>query len=141
MERKLPLHTKMLIGFLAGAIGGLVAHRFFAGEPALAWTITWIAQPVGRLFLRLLFMLIIPLVFSALVLGVVGLGDLRSLGRVGFRTFVYTVPGYAIALGVSLYVLWTFGRIDGDALATVAGSIVVLGFPAALGAAIARLVV
>lgn len=54
---------------------------------------------------------------------------------------VYTVPGYAIALLVSFYVLWTFGRMDGAELATVAGTLVVLGFPAAMGAAVARLVV
>jgi putative integral membrane protein (TIGR02587 family) len=57
------------------------------------------------------------------------------------RFLVFTVPGYAIALAVSLYVLWTFGRVDGHALHTVAGTLVVLGFPAAIGAAIARLVV
>jgi len=57
------------------------------------------------------------------------------------RFLVFTVPGYAIALAVSLYVLWTFGRVDGHALHVVAGTVVVLGFPAAIGAAIARLVV
>lgn len=57
------------------------------------------------------------------------------------RFLVFTVPGYAIALVVSLYVLWTFGRVDGSDLAVVAGTVVVLGFPAAIGAAIARLVV
>lgn len=57
------------------------------------------------------------------------------------RFFVFTVPGYAIALAVSFYVLWTFGRVDGHAVHTVAGTVVVLGFPAAIGAAIARLVV
>jgi putative integral membrane protein (TIGR02587 family) len=61
-------------------------------------------------------------------------------GRV--RLFlIYTVPGYAIALLASTYVLWTFGSIDGASLATVAKVVVVLGFPAAVGAAIARLVV
>ncbi|MDT8758201.1 TIGR02587 family membrane protein [Sphingomonas psychrotolerans] len=57
------------------------------------------------------------------------------------RFLVFTVPGYAIALAVSFYVLWTFGRVDGNALAAVAETVVVLGFPAAIGAAIARLVV
>ena len=58
------------------------------------------------------------------------------------RTFLaFTVPGYGIAVLVSLYVLWTFGRTDGEALSQVALAVAVLGFPAALGAAIARLVV
>ncbi|MBC9177107.1 TIGR02587 family membrane protein [Pseudoroseomonas ludipueritiae] len=53
----------------------------------------------------------------------------------------YTVVGYALALLVSVWALWTFGRTDGAALPLVAMMAVVLGFPAALGAAIARLVV
>ena len=57
------------------------------------------------------------------------------------RALVFTVPGYAIALAVSLYVLWTFGRVDGNDLDMVVSVMVVLGFPAAIGAAIARLVV
>lgn len=53
----------------------------------------------------------------------------------------FTIPGYAIALVISLYVLWTFGRTDGMALAEIVSAAIVLGFPAALGAALARLVV
>jgi putative integral membrane protein (TIGR02587 family) len=53
----------------------------------------------------------------------------------------YTVPGYAIALVVSGYVLWTFGRYDDQALARMLMQAVVLGFPASIGAAAARLVV
>lgn len=51
----------------------------------------------------------------------------------------FTVVGYAIALLVSLYVLWTFGRLDGTGPATLAMITIVLGFPSALGAAAARL--
>ena len=58
------------------------------------------------------------------------------------RTFLaYTVPGYAIALAVGLFVLWTFGRTDGTAIDQVAATMAVIAFPGALGAAIARLVV
>lgn len=63
-------------------------------------------------------------------------------GRIySLRFLHFTVAGYGIALLVSLYVLWTFGRTDGTALAQIAMMTVVLGFPAALGAATARLVV
>ena len=58
------------------------------------------------------------------------------------RTFLhFTVAGYGIALLVSLYVLWTFERTDGASIEVVAMMAVVLGFPAALGAATARLIV
>lgn len=60
---------------------------------------------------------------------------------IGRLFLAFTCPGYGIAMLVSLYVLWTFGRLDGVSLEVVAGSVVVLGFPASVGAAIARLVV
>lgn len=60
---------------------------------------------------------------------------------IGRLFLVYTVPGYGVALLVSLYVLWTFGSTEGESVEGVVGSMVVLGFPAAIGAAIARLVI
>lgn len=54
--------------------------------------------------------------------------------------FRYTVTGYAIALGMSSYVLWTFERLQGLGFGTAIMLIVVLGFPAAIGAAASRLV-
>jgi putative integral membrane protein (TIGR02587 family) len=53
----------------------------------------------------------------------------------------FSIPGYAIALLVSAYVLWTFGRYDGQTATRMIMQAVVLGFPASLGAAAARLVV
>lgn len=52
----------------------------------------------------------------------------------------FTVAGYALALLVGAYVLWTFGRFDGLALDQAIGAVVVLGFPAAVGAAASRLI-
>ena len=54
--------------------------------------------------------------------------------------FPYTLAGYGVALLVSAFTLWAFGRLDGG-VSDAVRSIVVLAFPAALGAAIARLVV
>ncbi|WP_224767568.1 TIGR02587 family membrane protein [Paracoccus yeei] len=64
-------------------------------------------------------------------------------GDGGFwRTFFgYSISGYGIALLVSVYVLWTFGRLDGVGMGQAAMMTAVLGFPSALGAALARLVV
>ncbi len=102
---KLPLHWKMLIGFLAGLALGLVAH-YLSGADAgwVKWLTIYVTQPAGTLFLRLIFMLVIPLLFSALVIGVAEMGDVRSLGRVGWKTLGYTVvaSGIAVALGLLL---------------------------------------
>ena len=65
----------------------------------------------------------------------------RALGASAWSAFLrFTMVGYAVALGASAYVLWTFGRFEGEALASVATQAIVLGFPAALGAAGARLI-
>lgn len=53
----------------------------------------------------------------------------------------FSIAGYGIALLISLYVLWTFGRTDGASLSQIAMMVTVLGFPAALGAGSARLIV
>ena len=94
----------MLIGFLAGIVGGIAARMLLGDDPRLARFIEYVAGPAGQIFLRLLFMLVVPLVFSALALGVAGLGDVRSLGRVGLRTLVYTVvvSSIAVVLGIVL---------------------------------------
>ncbi len=101
-RRRLPLHTRMLIGFAIGIVAGLVAHRYFAGDPRLVWFLSHVSQPVGKVFLRLLFMLVVPLIFAALVLGITGLGDLKSLGRIGLKTLAYTVVVSSIAVLLGL---------------------------------------
>ncbi|MES2035376.1 MAG: TIGR02587 family membrane protein [Pseudomonadota bacterium] len=65
----------------------------------------------------------------------------REAGGSWLTFATYTLPGYAVALGISLFCLWIFGRLDGVALHEQASMMVVLGFPASLGAATARLVV
>ena len=62
----------------------------------------YVTTPIGQIFLRLLFMLVIPLLFSALVVGISEMGEVRSLKRVGLRTLAYTVLVSSIAVLVSL---------------------------------------
>ena len=94
----------MVAGGLTGVASGLLAHALLAGNPGVDAVIRYVTTPVGQIFLRLLFMLVIPLLVSALALGVTGLGDVRQLGRIGFKTLVYTISVSAIAvlLGVGL---------------------------------------
>ncbi|MGO4222948.1 dicarboxylate/amino acid:cation symporter [Lysobacter sp. TAF61] len=102
---KLPLHWKMAIGFVAGLLLGLVVHYGVGADTAWVKTFTtYVTQPAGTLFLRLIFMLVIPLLFSALVIGVAEMGDVRSLGRIGWKTLGYTVvvSGIAVILGLLL---------------------------------------
>lgn len=79
------------------------------------------------------------LVLHALVFTVGFAGQHEHEGH--FQAFLhFTLAGYGVALLVSLYVLWTFGRLDSGLSETVR-AVTVLSFPAALGAALARLVV
>jgi len=82
------------------------------------------------------------LLLEAFVYSVGFAGQEQSAGMPFIRRFLsMTIAGYGIALLVSLYVLWTFGRTEGAGLVQIAEMTAVLGFPAAIGAAIARLVV
>jgi DAACS family dicarboxylate/amino acid:cation (Na+ or H+) symporter len=109
----MPLHLKMLIGFVVGISLGLTVHM---QAPDAAWVnllTTYVTQPVGQIFLNLLFMLVIPLLFSALVMGVAEMGDIRALGRVGWRTLAYTVIVSSIAVIIGLVLVNFFRPGDG----------------------------
>ena len=101
---RLPLPTRILIGLATGLVLGLVANLTAAGQPWLETLIRYVAYPIGQIFLRLIFMIVIPLIFAALSLGVAELGDLRRLGRIGAKTFVFAfgVTLISVTIGVVL---------------------------------------
>lgn len=92
---------KMLIGIGVGAVAGLMANALAGGAPWLGWLTSNVTVPVGQVFLRLLFMLVIPLLFSALAVGVAGI-ELAQLGRLGGKTLLYTVVVSFIAVVIGL---------------------------------------
>lgn len=114
-------HQKMLIGIAAGAVAGLTANAIAtaiargapgatepltadaiaAAAPWLPWSVDNVAAPLGQIFIRLLLMLVVPLLFSALVMGVAEL-DLKQVGRLGARTLGYTVVFSAISVLIGL---------------------------------------
>jgi DAACS family dicarboxylate/amino acid:cation (Na+ or H+) symporter len=98
------LHTRILLGLALGAIAGVTVNALAADAPWVAALNRYVTGPIGQVFLRMLMMVVIPLVFSTLSLGVAGLGDLRSLGRVGAKTLAYffVTTGLAAALGLLL---------------------------------------
>jgi dicarboxylate/amino acid:cation (Na+ or H+) symporter, DAACS family len=99
----LALHTRILIGLAVGVIAGVSVNSAFGGDhPRVAWVIDNITQPIGQLFLRLLLMIVVPLVFSSLVVGVAGIGDIRKLGRVGLKSFGYCLVISAISVVIGL---------------------------------------
>ncbi|MBB3345125.1 dicarboxylate/amino acid:cation symporter [Luteimonas sp. RC10] len=137
---RLPLHWKIAIGFAAGLLLGMLAH--YTGlsawaptdpasaacavaepgwqcRPLVATFVAWVTEPLGTLFLSLIFMLIVPLLFSALVVGVSEMGDVASLGRIGWRTLAWTIvlSGLAVLLGLVMVNLFRPGAGVDPALA------------------------
>jgi DAACS family dicarboxylate/amino acid:cation (Na+ or H+) symporter len=103
--RGMALHTRILIGLLVGVVAGVVANKLLGGDhPFVTKTIYHVTEPVGTLFLRLLLMIVVPLVFSSLVVGVAGIGDIRRLGRVGLKSFAYTfvISAISVVIGLTL---------------------------------------
>ena len=97
------LHTKILLGLLVGAVLGVTANFALGGDhAAVQWVNKYLAGPVGQVFLRMLFMIVVPLVFASIALGVAGLGDLRKVGRVGGKAIAYFLITTAIAATIGL---------------------------------------
>ncbi len=98
-----PLYTRIFIGLILGIIVGAVIN--FGGFSTASW---WVAgarpllEFVGRLFIRLITMLVIPLVVASLLTGVASLGDIRRLGRIGAKTMAYYLATTAIAIAIGL---------------------------------------
>jgi DAACS family dicarboxylate/amino acid:cation (Na+ or H+) symporter len=101
-KRGFSLQWQMLAGFLVGLVAGLIVYSTQRDAAWVETFTTYVTEPIGQIFLRLLFMLVIPLLFSALVVGISEMGEVRSLKRIGVRTLVYTVVVSAIAVAVSL---------------------------------------
>jgi len=99
----MPLFAKIFIGMFLGAILGVIAQNSLgAGNPDLKWWVDEVANPVGQIFLRMIFMVVIPLLFSALVLGITELGDVRRIGRIGMRALGMTFLLTGVAVGLAL---------------------------------------
>ena len=92
------LSTKILIGLGLGIIAGLEL-----GAEGVDFAKTWIG-PFGTIFMNMIKMIIVPLVFSSLVIGVCSLGDIKKIGRIGGKTMAYYLgtTAFAIVLGIAL---------------------------------------
>jgi len=91
LDLKLKIHTQIFIAIVLGLAAGIVL-----GEKAVHIKI------VGDLFIRLLKVIIIPLILASMVAGIVSLGDMRKLGRIGLKTFIYYMATTTLAIGVGL---------------------------------------
>ncbi len=108
-SRRWPLHTRILVGLAAGAVVGLACNTLLGGaHPFVQFTNTYVAGPAGAIFLNLLFMIVVPLVFASITLGVAGLGDLRRVGRIGAKTLGFFFITTALSVTVGLIAVQLF---------------------------------
>lgn len=100
------LHTKILLGLAIGATLGVVANLTLGVDhPTIAAINDYLAVPVGQIFLRMLFMVVMPLVFASITLGVASLGDIRRVGRVGGKAIGYFLVTTTLAATLGLVVV------------------------------------
>jgi len=102
----MPLHSKILLGLLLGAIAGIAANLGLGPKhPIVVGFDYFLAAPVGQVFLRMLSMVVMPLVFASIALGVAGVGDVRKVGRMGVMTLAYFLGTTALATGLGLFLV------------------------------------
>lgn len=101
-KKRISLLLKISIGFILGIIFGFALGPVVPSSPILSNYIMPFIDLVGKIFLRLLMMIIVPLVFSSLVAGAASVGDIRKLGRIGIKTLVLYLVTTAIAIVIGL---------------------------------------
>ena len=101
-EQRIGLHVKILLGLAAGLAGGALGGTFWPDSRALSWVAEYVADPVGQVFLRFLLMIVIPLIFASLVIGIARLGELNRLGRVGANALAFFAATTLFAAGAGL---------------------------------------
>ena len=109
------LHNRILLGLLGGAAVGVTVNLLVGPTPGVEWLLRNITEPLGRVWLNALIMVVIPLVLSTLALGVAGLGDVSRLGRIGLLTLVSFLALTAVATVLGLALVNTVrpgGRLD-----------------------------
>ncbi len=102
--RQVPLHTKILLGLISGAAVGVTVNLVTGGGAPVQRFVSLVTEPIGKMWLAGLIMVVIPLILSTLSLGVAGLGDLKRLGRIGLVTIVtfLSITALSTALGLTV---------------------------------------
>ena len=97
---KMQMLMKISVGFFLGILFGFMAAPFIEDSPVLSGYVMPLLDLAGKIFLRLLAMLIVPLVFCSLISGVTSIGDTKKLGRIGFKTVSLYLITTLIAIGI-----------------------------------------
>jgi Na+/H+-dicarboxylate symporter len=111
MNKRNRLTTWILVGLVLGITTGYIAHTSLADPKGFADTMSL----VTTLFLRLIKMIIAPLVFSTLVVGIAKMGDAAEVGRIGIKALGWFIIASLLSLTLGLVLVNLFR--PGDAMA------------------------
>lgn len=98
---KLTLTRQIFIGLALGVVVGAVIHRFDSSPETKAQAIAWV-RVLSRVFLSLIKVIIAPLLFSTLVVGIASAGSLKEVGRIGLKALIYFEIVTTLALFIGL---------------------------------------
>lgn len=102
--KKLGLTTRILLGLILGIVAGLFMYFMPAGFVKDEVLLEGLLYFVGKGFIRLLMMVLVPVVFTSLACGTSSLEDVRTLGRVGSKTVAFYLVTTACAVCIALLV-------------------------------------
>src|SRR5580693_8839418 len=97
---KISLTGWIMIAMVAGVLLGLWVY--YNGNPGLVQGYSAVINVVTDVFLRLIKMIIAPLVFSTLVVGIAKLGDIKAVGRIGGKSLLWFMGASLLALLLGL---------------------------------------
>jgi Na+/H+-dicarboxylate symporter len=108
-KKKLPLYLQILAGMIVGIVLGVIALQFTGG---ISFIQLWI-YPWGKLFIRLLQLIAVPLVIVSLIKGIIGLKDVTAFSKMGWRAiiFYFSTSILAVSIGLSAGLLVKPGKI------------------------------
>ena len=102
-KKSLNLGVKILIGLIAGIVVGAIFWAVMGAEAAGAFTAKYI-KPFGDIFVNLLKFIVVPLVLLSIMDGVISMGDIHKVGKIGWKTVAYFLVTTAIACVIGLVV-------------------------------------
>ncbi len=102
-KKSMNLGVKILIGLIAGIIVGAIFWAAMGAEAAGAFTAKYI-KPFGDIFVNLLKYIVVPLVLLSIMDGVISMGDIGKVGKIGWKTVAYFLVTTAIACVIGLVV-------------------------------------
>ncbi|MCY6485823.1 dicarboxylate/amino acid:cation symporter [Clostridium aestuarii] len=102
-NKKMKLTSKILLALALGVGFGIISNLFFPAN-ANELISKWVLEPVGKVFLRAIKMIVVPLVLCSLIAGVASMGDIKKVGRIGGKIVAYYMMTTAFAISIALVI-------------------------------------